>query len=505
MTSIRPCSHPAPHSYRSGVRRRARDTVLVASAVLPLLAACGGGDGDDAAETPAAATATTVLASPTAAPTQPAPEAKLPLVVDTDLAADDIVALSYVTSLPDVDLLAVTVSGTGEVRCPRGADVARGLLVAMQRSEVPVACGRSTPLAGDRAFPEAWRTAADNGWGLMFQTVTPPAGQPTAAELLADAIASSPQPVVLLTLGPLTNVAEAITDDPGLLVNVARIVVMGGAVDVPGNVQPDGAAEPLAAEWNLYVDPAAAAAVVASGAPVTLVGLDATDHVPVTEEVIERLAANDTTDATRRVLQLFDLYPPPYLWDPLAAIAAVDPARVPTHAAEILVATDGDDAGRTIASADGARIDVADAPDAGAVTDHLLRSLAGVPEGDQLATPTTLPVLGEVTVAFDGTTCSYDGPPTLPTGAYEVSTAAGPTGYVAAVVHLVAGATVDEVLAWVAERPDEDPPMVDDIAVVGGWGEPSPAAIVFRTGTVAVACGTEDGAVHLAGTVEVSG
>jgi len=47
--------------------------------------------------------------------------------------------------------------------------------------------------------------------------------------------------------------------------------------------------------------------------------------------------------------------------------------------------------------------------------------------------------------------------------------------------------------------------MVDDIGVVGGWGEPSPAAIVFRTGTVAIACGTEDGAIHVAGTVEVSG
>ena len=81
--------------------------VLVASAVLPLLVACGGGDDD--AETPAVATATTLLASPTPAPVQPAPAAGLPLVVDTDLAADDIVALSYVTSLQDVDLLAVTV------------------------------------------------------------------------------------------------------------------------------------------------------------------------------------------------------------------------------------------------------------------------------------------------------------------------------------------------------------------------------------------------------------
>ena len=71
------------------------------------------------------------------------------------------------------------------------------------------------------------------------------------------------------------------------------MVVMGGAVSVPGNVHLDGAPEPLAAEWNLYVDPSAAAAVVSSGAPMTLVGLDATNQVPVTEELIERLAAND--------------------------------------------------------------------------------------------------------------------------------------------------------------------------------------------------------------------
>ena len=126
-----------------------------------------------------------------------------------------------------------------------------------------MACGSSIPLAGSRTFPEPWRDSADNAYGLLLEVVTPPAEQTTAAELLADAIASSPQPVVLLTLGPLTNVAEAIADDPEICsTNVARIVVMGGAVDVPGNVQPDGAAEPLAAEWNLYVDPAAAAAVV---------------------------------------------------------------------------------------------------------------------------------------------------------------------------------------------------------------------------------------------------
>jgi hypothetical protein len=334
--------------------------------------------------------------------------------------------------------------------------------------------------------------------------VTPPADEPPAAALLAQTIAESPDPVVLLTLGPLTNVAEAFASHPDLIANVARIVVMGGAVDVPGNVHPDGAAAPLAAEWNLYVDPSAAAAVLQSGAPVTLVGLDATNHVPVTEDAIERLAANDTTDATRRVMQLFDLYPPEYMWDPLAAIAATHPALVPTHPAHITVVTEGDDAGRTVASAGGALVDVADPPDAGEVVDHLLRTLADVPETGQLATPTTVPVLGDMTVGFDGTTCSYGGPARLAAGAYEVSTEASSSDYMVVVAHLVPGASVDDVLAWVAEHPDQDPPMVDDIGAVGGWGEPSPAAIVFRSGTVAIVCGTEDGEVHVAGTVEVT-
>jgi hypothetical protein len=110
-----------------------------------------------------------------------------------------------------------------------------------------------------------------------------------------------------------------------------------------------------------------------------------------------------------------------------------------------------------------------------------------------------------MTVEFDGTTCSYDGPPTLAEGAYEVSTGAGQTGYSAVVAHLVAGSTIDEVMTWVAEHPDEEPPMVDEVAVIGAWGEPSPATIAFRAGTVALACGTDDGAIHVAGTVDVSG
>jgi pyrimidine-specific ribonucleoside hydrolase len=469
------------------------------AAVLLAVAGCGGGDDDS--ETSSAGTAS--VAPTTTRVTTPA-DGKLAVVVDTDLAADDLVALSYLGADPRVELLAVTVTGTGEVRCPRGADVARGLLATMDLADVPAACGRSQPLSGDRVFPDEWRTAADNGWGLVLPVVAGPAEEPDAVELLTDVITSAASPVTLLALGPLTNVAEAIDARPDLLEHLSRVVVMGGAIDVPGNVEPEGAAVPLAAEWNLYIDPEAAAAVVASGVPLTLVALDATNAVPVTEDMIERLAVNDVTDATRRVRQLFERYPPPFLWDPLAAIAVTDPELVPVAAANVTVVTEGDESGRTVVDADGTPIEVAGPPDAEVVLDHLLRTLAGVGEGEQLAVPTTLPVLGEVTVGFDGSTCAYGGPATIAAGAYRVTLLPADVPFAVVVAPLLGEATLDEVLAWIDEHPDEEPPMVGEAAFLAPDNPNLPESLVFAPGRVGIVCVTEQDSIVPAGEVSVT-
>jgi pyrimidine-specific ribonucleoside hydrolase len=427
------------------------------------------------------------------------------MVIDTDLAADDIVALYYVMSDPDVDLLAVTVSGTGEVTCPRGADIARGLLAATGRDDVPVACGQPAPLSGDRVFPAEWRTAADKAYGLVLRIIAPPSDPPDAVELMTSILTAAPSPVTLLTLGPLTNVAQALAARPSLVDDLADVVVMGGAVDVAGNVNLAGATAPLAAEWNLYIDPEAAAAVVGSGAPVTLVTLDATNRVPVGEDLVERLAANDRTDATSRVLDLLGAWTPPYLWDPLAAIAATDPALVPAHEAMIAVVTEGEDAGRTIEQADGHAVRVADPPFADAILDHLLRTLAGLTEDDPLVTPTTLPVVGEATVTFDGTTCSYDGPTSLPAGSLVVTAPLGPAPHIVVVAHLVEDATAAEALEWSAAHPNEVPPMIDNLAWIGEGALTSPATVELAAGVNSVVCATEDGALYLAAELMVSG
>src|SRR5438034_2194564 len=90
------------------------------------------------------------------------------LIVDTDLSSDDVIALLYVLQDPEVDVRAVTVSGTGLVHCRPGVRIALELLALGGRPDVPVACGAESPVAGSNASPEGWRRAADELFGLTL-------------------------------------------------------------------------------------------------------------------------------------------------------------------------------------------------------------------------------------------------------------------------------------------------------------------------------------------------
>jgi len=166
--------------------------------------------------------------------------------------------------------------------------------------------------------------------------LTLPEGQNTAAnisavELLASVIQSSPDKVTLLTLGPLTNVAETLQNSPSLADNIERIYIMGGAVNVPGNVGASGVGiNNNTAEWNIYVDPYATNIVLQSSAPITLVPLDATNHVPLTAKFYNRLESNHISPEATFVYDVLTKrkafidsggY---YFWDPLAAAILTD-------------------------------------------------------------------------------------------------------------------------------------------------------------------------------------
>jgi inosine-uridine nucleoside N-ribohydrolase len=297
-------------------------------------------------------------------------------VVDTDLAADDLVALAFLLSSPHAEVRAITVSGTGEVRCPAGLEVISGLLELTDQAEIPVACGRSTPLAGDREFPREWRDASDVAWGVELPNGAPPSAGTTAVELLADTL---DRRTTLLTLGPLTNVAEAFREEPALAGRIGPVVVMGGAVGVGGNVFLEDEQSPVA-EWNMYVDPTAAGEVLASGAAVTLVGLDATNQAPITSDFVEEVQENADGDAGKVVGELLAGNPlvtsgEASFWDPLAAAVVLDPSLVDTEEMQVDVVTDGEDSGRTVEDEGGASVDVAVGADADTLEGLLLATL----------------------------------------------------------------------------------------------------------------------------------
>lgn len=461
----------------------ARRTVAAALLVLAALAGCS--DDDDGAGNADAVTTT-----------RP-PGAPVPLVVDTDLAADDLVALLFLLRSPDADVRAITVSGTGEVRCPKGLEVAARLLAVTGDDDIPVACGRSEPLEGDAAFPDEWRDATDDAYGLQLPLAGTTGSEDGAVDLLTEHLGDGG--VTLLTLGPLTNVAEALRAEPDLAEQVASVVVMGGAVRTDGNVFGEDI-ERSNAEWNLYVDPTAAAEVVASGAPVVLVPLDVTNEAPVTLDFVELLDANPGAYAARLVSQLFRQNPmvpegEVFFWDPLAAVAALGSDVVRTEDETITVVTkDGADRGRTQPDDDGHPVTVVSEVDAAALEELFVRTLAHLPEDEALAEPPE-PV-AEGIVTFDGTSCSYDGPTSVPAGPMLLDYRSTVERSGAAVVHLTGELTIEEILASVGANPTEEmPPGVAGLNFLQPGGQ---TRVDVTPPAVAIAC-SADQAVPIAG------
>ncbi len=308
-----------------------------------------------------------------------------PTIIDTDMAADDWMAILYLLQRPDVSVQAITVTGTGEAHCGPGTRNALGLLALAGDADVPVACGREVPLEGDHTFPTTWRENVDSLMGLSLPQNENPSSRQTAVELLTSVIRTAPQRVVLVTLGPLTNVAEALQKEPALVEKLEMIYVMGGAVDVPGNLQVPGVEiENRVSEWNIYVDPRAAAIVFESGAPITLVALDATKDAPITMAFYERLEADRAApeaDFVYKVLARMEGLIESggyFFWDPLAAAVATDESIVTIENRTLqVIEEEGPQSGRTVATEGGNSIRVCTGADRASFEAIFLETLNG--------------------------------------------------------------------------------------------------------------------------------
>lgn len=277
-----------------------------------------------------------------------------PVIVDADLAVDDMLAILYLLARPDVNVRAITITGTGITRCAAGLSNMRALLETVGRAEIPIACGRETPLEGDHAFPKEWRDAAENFFGLNLVPTNTAAPKEDAVQLLSRTLQASDAKITILALGPFTNLADAFAQHPALTQKIEMLYSMGGAVHVAGNVT-----QAPAAEWNFYCDPLALEQVLATNVPFTVVPLDTTNSVPVTRQAANNIQNQAQTPAAKLAARLVasqrsDIEAGAiYFWDSLSAVILTDESFSTIQEMKIKVqAADGqtieDKAGRPV-------------------------------------------------------------------------------------------------------------------------------------------------------------
>lgn len=248
-------------------------------------------------------------------------------LIDTDTASDDAVALIMALRAPDVEVKALTLVG-GNV------PVEQGTLNALYTSElcgatVPVYVGASKPLT--RPIIHAHWFHGLDGMGDMHYPA--PQRRPEsmhAVDAIIETVQRTPG-IVIVTLGPLTNIALAVLKAPNIVENVSRCIVMGGAACTVGNVTP-------AAEYNMWVDPEAARIVFKSGLPIEMVGWEHCrgDAVLFPEEMAAIRAfktplATFALDCNRRALEATQEQSGEAglaLPDPVAMAVALDPSIV---------------------------------------------------------------------------------------------------------------------------------------------------------------------------------
>lgn len=264
------------------------------------------------------------------------------IIVDTDPGngipgsdIDDALAISTALLSPDLELLGLTtVAGNVDLE---DANRSALQLVELAQAEVPVCAGAAVPLVADpapiRSASNA-RRATDLVRELWASVPSPPPTRQldgrAAAEFIIDTVMAQPGNVTLVPIGPLTNIATALLLQPKLAQSVQGIVMMAGAVRVPGTITP-------ATEMNACYDPEATHIVLTSGAPITMVGLDVTTRTSFSLEHAAALRQPGTPlgeyladicePYIRYVMQRRGLRGC-WLHDPLAVCVAIDPSIV---------------------------------------------------------------------------------------------------------------------------------------------------------------------------------
>lgn len=305
-----------------------------------------------------------------------------PLIIDVDTGIDDAIALALAVGRQANILGVTTVAGNVPI------DVATrntlDVLAYLGRSDVPVHRGASRPLAAE--YLDATHVHGGNGLGgVELEPSDATEGALAGPAFIIQSAANHPGELTLVTLGPLTNLAIALNVRPQITRQIARVVVMGGAYFVPGNVTPKS-------EFNVYADPEAAHQVFGvDWNDLTLVGLDVThqtvlsrslwDQIPEGKRGLPGLIQGlmERTFIEREMSGF-------YLHDPLAVAVALEPELVSgsTHVVTVDTSSNPEVRGETHAIASDSGPMVAAAVHAQRFVDELSEVL-GLPRANRAA------------------------------------------------------------------------------------------------------------------------
>ncbi|GGM83482.1 nucleoside hydrolase [Longimycelium tulufanense] len=268
------------------------------------------------------------------------------VVVDTDPGVDDALALVLLAADPGVEIVAVG-SVFGNVSSAMAAENALRVLEWAELSEIPVAVGASRPLDGSQP-PLAHAVHGVDGLGGCARAAPPrlPASESAAGQLVR-LVRQHPMRVTVVALGPLTNLAFALTLEPQLPTLVHDVVWMGGAIGVPGNMTGH-------AEANAWNDPTAADLVLNAGFKLNVVPQDVTEQAWATQEWLEGITdspgAHTLGDWLGTYIEFCSRERDErgcILHDPVAAAAATDPAIVRWEPVGLTVESAGERRGAT--------------------------------------------------------------------------------------------------------------------------------------------------------------
>ena len=284
----------------------------------------------------------------------PENQSKISVLIDTDVGIDDAIAILYLLQHPELNVGGITIAGTGMSNLEPATINALGLIELAGKPNIPVTKGDTVAVNSQNTLlrPPEWLAESNTMMGLNLPINPNPALNKSAVDFMVEILGDAEKPVRIVVLGPLTNLGMVLQQNPGLAAKIESVYIMGGAVNVPGNLQYGGVDDNPFAEWNIFLDPEAAQIVFQSGINIVLVPLDATNKAPVPAEFYKRFTNDHTTPEADFVYEmmskLMEVYDTFYFWDPLAAAISSDQNITNTNTHLITIITEeGNENGRT--------------------------------------------------------------------------------------------------------------------------------------------------------------